>query len=305
LEQSLKKGWRFSVSYDVTRGVHLLRSRNINAPYPGTPLPDDLLNRLNSSDATFQAAARAEVDRMRPLYPTIGNIYQFESSADSFSKNMGLRLYTPNNFAVHRIGISGFVQYTLGWAYDNASAENQYNWRSEWALSSFDTRHRFLTNLSLRLPRDTTVNFLVNANTGRPYTLTTGRDNNGDQTTNDRPIGVKRNSLTGPGRYAVNMSFTKTWALKKPESNRSASNAASNPAAPQMIVGGPGGPVVVPQAGGPAAPGPKLAFNVNAQNLLNNTRLTGYSGVQTSPLFGKPLGAAAGRTVMLGLNLSF
>jgi len=100
------------------------------------------------------------------------------------------------------------------------------------------------------------------------------------------------------------MSFTKTWALKKPESNRSAGNAAAAPGAPQ-IIGGPGGPVVVPQAGGPTVPGPKLAFNVNAQNLLNNTRLTGYSGVQTSPLFGKPLGAAAGRTVMLGLNLSF
>src|SRR5206468_7534115 len=40
LEQSLKKGWRFTVSYDVTRGVHQIRTRNINAPYPGTPLSD-------------------------------------------------------------------------------------------------------------------------------------------------------------------------------------------------------------------------------------------------------------------------
>jgi hypothetical protein len=304
LEQSLSKGWRFSTSFDVTRGVHLIRTRNINAPYPGRPLPGALFDRLNASDPLQQAAARAEVDRMRPLYPNIGNVYQFESASDSFSKNLGLRLYTPNSLAVHHIGINGFVQYTLGWAYDNASAANQYDWRSEWALSSFDTRHRFISNLSLRMPKDTSVNFLIFANSGRPYSLTTGRDNNGDQSTNDRPAGVWRNSLTGPGSYSVNMSFTKQFLLRKPESQRVASVAA-NPAAPQLIVGGPGGPTVIPQGMGSSPPGPKLAFNVNANNLLNNTRITGYSGVLTSPLFGKPIGAAAGRTVMLGLSLSF
>jgi hypothetical protein len=307
LEQSLKKGWRFSTSFDVTRGVHLLRTRNINAPYPGTLLPEDLFNQLNSSDPLQQAAARAEVDRMRPLYPNIGNIYQFESSADSFSKNLGVRLYTPNNFAIHGIGITGFVQYTLGWARDNASAMNQYDWRSEWALSSFDTRHRYISNLTVRMPMDTSVSFLVIANSGRPYSLTTGKDDNGDQSTNDRPAGVTRNSLIGPGSYTVNMSFTKQFALRKPEAQRSPSSAAAGPASgtPQMIVGGPGGPTVIPQGPTSSAPGPKLAFNVNANNLLNNTRVTGYSGVLTSPLFGKPIGAAAGRTVMLGLNLSF
>jgi hypothetical protein len=202
--------------------------------------------------------------------------------------------------------VNGFVQYTLGWAYDNGSAVNQYDWRSEWALSSFDTRHRFLTNLSFRLPKDTTVSFLINANSGRPYSITTGKDNNGDQSANDRPPAAPRNSLTGPGSYTVNMSFTKQFALRKPESPGSASNAGGgNSATPQLIVGGPGGPAVIPQAPGNTAPGPKLAFNVNAQNLLNHTRVTGYSGVLTSPLFGKPLGAATGRTVMLGLSLSF
>src|SRR5439155_13602578 len=40
LEQNIKKGWRFSTSLDITRGVHIIRTRNINAPYPGTPLPE-------------------------------------------------------------------------------------------------------------------------------------------------------------------------------------------------------------------------------------------------------------------------
>jgi hypothetical protein len=310
LEQSLKKGWRFSTSFDVTRGVHLIRTRNINAPYPGTPLPAALFDRLNSIVPSVQASARDEVDRMRPLYPNVGNVYQFESTGESFSKNVGVRLYTPNNFAVHGIGINGFVQYVLGWAYDNGAAVNQYDWRSEWALSSFDARNRLISNVSLRLPMASSVSFFVFANSGRPYSITTGKDNNGDQATNDRPAGVSRNSATGPGSYNVNMSLTKQFSLRRPEAQRSASNAPNpgtvNPTVPQIIVGGPGGPAVISQGpGGPNSPGPKISFNVQANNLLNNTQNRGYFGALTSPLFGKSTGAASGRTIILGLSLAF
>jgi hypothetical protein len=304
-EQNLKKGWRFSTSFDVTRGVHLLHTRNINAPYPGTPLPLDLFNQLNSFDPALQAAARDQVDRMRPLYPNVGNIYQFESTGESFSKNLGFRLYTPNNFTVHRIGVNGFFQYVLGWANDNASAQNQYDWRSEWSRSSFDSRHRVVTNLNLRFPKDTSLSFLVIANSGRPYTLTTGRDENGDQATNDRPAGFGRNSLVGPGSYNVNANFTKVVPLKKENSQKPAATAPVNTGAPQIFVGEPGGPFGVPQGPGSSAPGPKLQFTVSANNLLNNAQFRGYSGVLTSPLFGRPTGAAAGRMVMVGLGLLF
>jgi hypothetical protein len=302
-EQNLRKGWRFSASYDVSRGVHLIRTRNINAPYPGTPLPPDLFNQLNSFDPAAQAAARDQVDRMRPLYPNVGNVYRIESSADSFSKNLGLRLYTPNNFKLHRIGINGFVQYVLGWSYDAGFAQNNYDWRSEWSLSSFDTRHRFISNLNLTLPKDTTLSFLIFANSGRPYSLTTGQDNNGDENTNDRPAGVPRNSLTGPGSYNVNANFTKLIPLRKPESAKTAGLANPNG---QIFVGGPGGPVALPQgSSGNSTSGPRLQFNASANNLLNNTQLQGYSGVLTSPLFGKPTSAGPGRSVTVGLGLLF
>jgi len=325
-EQNLKKGWRFSISLDTARGVHLIRTRNINAPYPGTPLPIDLFNALNSFNPDVQAAARDQVDRMRPLYPNVGNIYQFESTAESFSKNVGMRLYLPNNFAVHGIGINGFVQYVLGWAddnavvqreifqsvlgwaYDNSSPQNQYDWRPEWARSSSDTRHRLVSNVNLRMPRDTSLSFVIIGNSGRPYSLTTGLDNNGDQNASDRPPGVARNSLTGPGSYNVNANFTKLFPLRRRESERNASAAAPggiNPATPQVF-GSAVGVIGVPQASsGNGKPLPKLQLTVSATNLLNNTQLRGYSGVMTSPLFGKPTGAAAGRTVMAGLGLTF
>ena len=307
LEQNLKKGWRFAISYDVTRGVHQIRTRNINAPYPGMPLGVDLFSRLNSRTPDVQAAARDEVDRMRPFYPTIGNIYQFESTAESFSKNLGVRVYTPNNLALRKVGINGFVQYTLGRSQDNASAMNQYDWRSEWGRSGFDSRHRVLSNISFRMPLVTTLSFFFTANSGRPYSLTTGLDNNGDQTTNDRPAGVRRNSLVGPGAYNVQMNFTKQFSLRKQETSRqSAGNGGGqNPQNPQMIISGPGGPAVISGPQSSNTPGPKANFTINVSNLLNNTQNRGYSGVLTSPLFGKSTGAAAGRIVILGLNFTF
>jgi len=307
LEQSITKGWRFSATLDVTRGVHLFRTRNINAPYPGTPLSLDLFSALNSSDPAVQAAARNQVDRMRPLYPRTGNVYQYESSADSFSRNIGGRLYLPTNFVVHGIGITGFAQYTFGWAFDNASSENQYNWRADWAVSGRDIRHRFLSNLTVTLPKSMSASFLTIANSGRPYSITTGQDNNGDLATNDRPAGVQRNSLRGPGFYNVNMSFTKTIALKRTEGSRggSAGPAGPLPGAPPVFVGGPGGPTVISPQSGSSAPGPKLSFNANVTNLFNNTQLRSYSGVLTSPLFGKPISTAPGRVMMLGFSMSF
>ena len=76
--------------------------------------------------------------------------------------------------------------------------------------------------------------------------------------------------------------------------------------------GGPGGP----GQGGPGGPGgfggpplgavnPTMTFQANINNLLNNTQLGSYSGVLTSPFFGKAQNARPGRSIELQLRLSF
>ena len=100
------------------------------------------------------------------------------------------------------------------------------------------------------------------------------------------------------------MNFSKQFSLTKPEGRQqgvAAANAGPSPATPQLIVGGPGGPAVIQQGpAGPATPGPKLTFQINVQNPLNNTQNRGYVGVLGSPLFGKSTGTAAGRTIIAG-----
>ena len=326
MEQRLPRGFRFVGSFDTNRGIHQIRTRNINAPFPGTRLPDELLSRLNSRTTFVRDAARAEVDLLRPFYPLVGNINQYESVGTSFSKNINLRIFA-QNVTLGRIGLGGQIQYTLGWSKDDSgNPVNSYDWASEWARSSQDQRHRIQSQFNVRLPRDLNFNFNIRANSSRPFNITTGRDENGDTSTNDRPIGVLRNSGIGPSTYNVDMSFNKTFRMRGPAETPNNQIRNSFPA-PQRGGGGGGGG----NAGGggqrggggnqggqrnanggnqrnggfgnPA--GPTMTLNIQVSNLLNNTQLTNYSGVQTSPFFGKATNASRGRQLTLGLNMRF
>jgi Carboxypeptidase regulatory-like domain len=308
IEQALPGGWRFAATADMTRGEHLIRTRNINGPFPGTPLPVDLFARLNSSDANVRAEARTEVDRMRPYDPVVGNMYQFESSATSFSKNFTIRLYTPTiglpgtpgTLYLGHFAFGGTLAYTRGYSDDDlGAAPNPYDLSKEWARSQFDQRNRVQAQFQVR-PTATVglVSFNISAASGRPYSLTTGADNNGDQSFTDRPAGVGRNTLTSPDSYNVDVTWTKIKTLKA-ESRTSI--PASGIGAPQ-VTGGQGG---ASQVGRVNFAGPRITWNLTVRNLLNNTQVRTISGILTSPLFGQPISFAAGRAITAGLSFNF
>jgi hypothetical protein len=309
LEQALPKGWRFAAGVDTTRGEHLIRTRNINAPFPGTPLPEDLLARLNSSDANLRTAARTVVDRLRPYYPVVGNLYQFESSATSFSKNLTIRLYTPTiglpgtpgTLYLGHFAFGGAIAYTRGYSYDDLGiAPDQYDFSREWARSQNDQRNRIQAQFQMR-PTATVglLTFNITSASGRPYSLTTGRDDNGDQTSTDRPPGIGRNTLTSPGAYNIDVTWNKVKTLK-PGSRTSA--PASNVGDAQVTGGQSGGTL---QVGRVNFAGPRVIWTLTVRNLLNNTQVRSVSGILTSPLFGKAITFAAGRMITAGLSFNF
>lgn len=320
LEKSLPKGLGLTFSWDVTRGVHLYRSRNLNAPLPGAPLNP-------ARPGTFL-----------PPDPTKGNINQLESTGTSLSNNytIGFRQQIRNKWNLNLFG-----NYTLG--YNNSDTDNafntpadNYNLRGEWGRSGQDTRHRFFTGTNFRLPWGVNVNTNVNWSSSRPYNITTGLDNNGDTVLNDRPEGVKRNSGKGPGLFNMNLGFQKTVVLKSPEKPTIPANNGANPfassfAEPQRGGGGgfpggggdfggqrgnfPGGQRGGGQRGqggrGPDGGGfnqqraPSVTFRIQVQNVLNNQQLNSYSGVMTSPFFGKANSARNPRQVEAGLRFNF
>jgi hypothetical protein len=80
---------------------------------------------------------------------------------------------------------------------------------------------------------------------------------------------------------------------------------------PKIVL--PGGPLIFGTPAGPQVttftPPPqgrlRISFNLFLQNLTNRVNLSGYSGVLTSPLFGKPSTALNPRRVNIGVGLGF
>jgi len=82
--------------------------------------------------------------------------------------------------------------------------------RREWK-SAFNSRLPFGVYLT------TTLNF----GSGDAYSITTGRDDNGDGVTNDRPAGERRNGHYGPGYRTVGLSISKSFAFGRDASGYS------------------------------------------------------------------------------------
>ncbi|MBI4474646.1 MAG: TonB-dependent receptor [Acidobacteria bacterium] len=345
IERTFKSGLRLTGTYAFDRGMHLLRSRNINAPL-------DITSAVPRSCRPGQPASQC----VRPD-PSRGNILLVESTGLSraHSFTVGFNHNLPN-------GLGFFGNYTTSSSYSDVSGGgfggfggggggagqpmDNYNLRLDWGRSNEYVKHRVFTGVNYRMPWGIFVNSHINASSGRPYNITTGRDDNFDTSTNDRPDGVPRNSATGPGSWNVNLNFSKTIELKKQETSGptpgngaagQASHYINNFAEPQrgggggfpgggqrggdrggqggpgrgpgMGRGGPGGPGGFEGRGGPGFGQQQrrlqMQINMNIQNLFNHRNFQSPSGVLTSPFFGRSTRAQNPREVSMGVRFNF
>ncbi|HEX7312778.1 MAG TPA: carboxypeptidase regulatory-like domain-containing protein [Pyrinomonadaceae bacterium] len=160
--RQLTKTSQLNVFFSTYDTRHLLRSRNINAP-------------------TFINGV------FRRPRPEVGDINQFETSGTQSMKQLNIGFSKQ-----FRPGISMNLNYTLGKAQSNADfggyPVNQYDLTGEYGRTSFDSRHRFIMFASLAVPKlKLSLSPIIIANTGRPFNIITGFDNNSDGIINDRP----------------------------------------------------------------------------------------------------------------------
>jgi hypothetical protein len=254
-------------SYQMLRGENQLRSRNINAP----------------------------VDGLRPN-PAFGDITQFESTGRSQSDRLtiGARFRTP--FAEGRQPMMFNVNYTLGQEKNHADGatslpSDSLNPDVDWGPSRQDVRHRLQVQAQLPLFYGVRGNVNLNINSGVPYTMTTGRDDNDDGVFNDRPFGVTRNSLRGDPTWGLNLNLSRRFALGGVTSS------------PQGGFGGPGGGGRGP--GGQGNSRYSVELFAQARNVLNHVTYTGYTGNLSSPFFGMATSVGAPRDVNVGLRFNF
>ncbi len=246
IERQLSKSLTATANYISTRGIKLFRSRNLNAPPP---------------------PAFAE----RPD-PNIAVLRHIESSADSQAHALELIL----RGRITRY-FNGTVQYTIGRAYSNTGGinslpANNYDLTGEWSRADFDERHRFNLLGTIEAGEWFNLGLTLSLVSGRPYSLTTGRDDNRDSIASDRPAGVRRNSLQGPGSATLNVRWSKEFRLKESEKEDE---------------------------------GPAFTIGVDAFNVLNRTNYVGFVGNLSSPFFGLPVASRPARRIQLTLGFSF
>lgn len=227
--------------------------------------------------------------------------------------------------------ISLFGYYSLNSAHGDTSGAGSDistpgNIAADYGRTSFDVRNRLFLAGSISLPKFIQFSPFMIAQSGNPYNVTTGTDNNGDTFFNDRPdiapgatangTTIKSiagcgtfaqpgtvagaaiapiNDCTGPALFTFNFRLTKTFGF-------------GPSTAPPPSHGGQGGP-----GGGPGGPGGdhghggghggggggmfgggtstgkryNVGFGVQVQNLFNNEDLSTPQGDLSSSEFGK------------------
>lgn len=275
---------RVTLSYEFGYGRRQRRTRNINAPYPGTPLPDEILDLPRGE-------RQDRIDRMRPMYPYVGNVTQIESTGRSANRTIRVRVQPRGTMNLFGLGLSGMLNYSYRTAHDDDDFNNP--WAPEWGPSRRD--HEVQSQFRIRMPealpgqpllraiagatyQGVHLNVNLRANSGRLYSIRSGRDLNGDQSSRDRPPGVARNTEVGPGRWNLNMTFTKEYRLTGGTAQARSRERAS---------------------------GPSLRFQARVNNLLNRSQPRAYGSVLTSPLYGLPTGYTGARTIDLSVRLGF
>jgi Carboxypeptidase regulatory-like domain len=244
IERQVTAKSTFSATYVGSRGIDLFRSIDANSPLPGTILRPDI---------------------------TLGQERQIQS--DGYQKSNALELTfrgKPSKF------FNGQVQYTLSKTYNNTSGityfpADSFNPAADWARSDNDRRHKFDLLGSMHPTKFFTVGAALSLYSGKPVNITTGSDDNHDGVINDRPDGLPRNTLHGPGLINLDLNISHDFILSK--ERKEAKKV--------------------------------LAVTLNSFNVLNHQNDVTFVGVITSPFFAQPVAALPPRRMQLNLEYKF
>ncbi len=303
VERQLPWNSTISAFYIASRTWHVLRARNINAPI----CPE----QVDCFDAP------------RPD-PTLGNIYQYESSG---VQNTNQFIVNFRSTLSNRVSLFG--NYRLGYSKGDADGAGSfpaysYNLDGEYGRTSGDIRHNFFFGGNIRLPWEISMSPFIMANTGRPFNITRGVDLNGDSLFNERPtfaeLGARcselgltnsfcdvsgydpnaiipRNFGKGPKFFNVNLRFSKNFGFGSTEGSGDAgASAGGGPRGGGIPVGRGGG--MRGMRGGMGGGGGRAPYNLNVglsfNNIFNLVNFNPPVGNLASSRFGQYTSTAGG-----------
>jgi hypothetical protein len=146
---------------------------------------------------------------------------QIENTASSIYQSFDIALkerFTRwGEFNAHYV-YSGSYATAMFYADYNSGIPSEWlpNWNAiERSPGDFYQRHHFILDAVLRGPYKTSLSFVGNFGSGLPVNPLTGKDDNGDGYTADRPPGMGRNSFRAPALKSVDIAAGKQFTLRE------------------------------------------------------------------------------------------
>jgi hypothetical protein len=285
VERQLPHNMTVAASYINIRTLHVLRTRPLNAPLPGTftpGVPGSGIRPLVCSDYIPTSVNPS----------TTCNIFEYESSG-RYNQNQFIINF---NSRFHR-NASMNAYYVFAKANSDSDGtgslpSNPYDLSTEYGRASGDIRHRLVVTGNFRAPWGISLNPFVTLQSGRPFNITLGRDLNGDTFNLERPalatnadcsdtanfkctpygnfkltlapgdVMIPRNFAEGPGSMTVNLRVSKTFTFGSEGGSTAANRQAQGQGTegqqgqrPNAMGGGMAGAGRGPGGGAPAGGG--------------------------------------------------
>ena len=265
IRRELGPGFAVSVDGVRTLGYDLFNAVDINAPLPGSNVRPD---------------------------PAYLRIVQYQTTGRSWTNALLVSLER----RTARRGPTFNVSYTLSDSVRNVEdfgfvPQDSYNPAAEKAAASNDRRHQVVASAVWALPWGFQASGLLQARSGLPWNVTTGSDNNGDQSVNDRPDpAAPDGDPTDKATYTTN--FTGRVGNLARNANRGEAFAQLDPRRSKFA---------------------RFVLLLvrrlpEAFNALNHANLGRPTGTLTSSTFGSPTGLASSATprqLELGFRFNF
>jgi hypothetical protein len=256
--------------YTYTKGEHLLRLRNINAPVLGGAGATGTTGVASATGATSTAP-----------------VLQFESTGSSLQRQMmvGLRGHIKKELTFYGNYTWGKKESDTDGPYTTPANSNDL--ALDYGYAADDQRHTFVAGATVELPIKLYITPSLSIASGRPFNITTGADNNADTIFADRP------AFAAAGETGI----LTPYGLLDP-----------NPEAGDLIIprnfGRERRQIAINLNVSQTFPG-NIILALDADNLFNNRRLVRSNGVLSSPLFGVPNLALDGRRLLFSLRYGF
>ena len=283
IDQQVGKIVKVTALYTDNRNSNMLVGENLNAPVNGV--------RPNPAMANIIAAVSDGSGRSKALSL---------SAVFNYTPQVAMAAATTGRVFDWKRGLMCALNYSLAKSENNTdgpfSPPATGTLATEWGPSNFDRRHQIYFSMLSNAVKNLQIMFSINRSSGTPYTIRTGYDNNGDLLLNDRPAGVGRNTLRADGWWTSYANITYTIGLGK----KTVPGGTG-----VMITGGGAAGMSMTTMAMAAQPRYRLTLSANINNITNHANWTGYSGVMTSPFFGKPTNVDGVRQFNLSAGFSF